>query len=252
MDRQSRQDRLKQDLEALKALHQASPILDFTAEGSPPNRYTITFHGRGICRPLKAGASVEVVDEHRCEIRLPYAYPKRPPQVRWATPIFHPNVSFSGFISLRDIGLPWDSSVGLDVVCERLWDVARLSFMNLDRATNHGAKTYFLEQTELRLPIDDRPLRGVVFPSQTNLVRYERRGDKPPALPAGESTSLPTSGPIAAAPPELPPELPPADVLFIGEETPLPAPPPRPAPPDRAPDGPDDEPDDGVFYIGDE
>ncbi len=229
MDQQARRERLQRDLAALESLRQASPILDFAAQGTPPDRYTIVFHGRGLHRPLKPGSEVEVVEEHRCELRLPYAYPRRAPQVRWLTPLFHPNVSFSGFISLRDIGLPWDSDVGLDVVCERLWDVARMAFMNLDRAANFAAKGYFQQGRGPRLPVDDRPLRGVVFPDSANIVRYQRRG----ANPATPSRPAPRQGA--------------AEVLFIGEDTP-----PPPLMPPRAAKSRGRDDDDEVLYIGDE
>ncbi len=225
MDQQQRQARLAADLEALQALKQASAIFDFSPTGTPPDRYQITFHGRGLCRPMAPLAPLEVIEEHRCELRLPYSYPSRPPDVRWVTPIFHPNVSFSGYINLRDIGLPWEAELGLDVVCERLWDVARFATLNLERASNFAAKSHFQQQTELTLPVDDRPLRGMVFPTHSNLVHYQRRGT--PTAPAANQQQAP-------------------DVLFIGEDTPPPAAPPQP--PRHPRDGADPE----VFYIGDE
>jgi ubiquitin-protein ligase len=35
--------------------------------------------------------------------RMPYGYPERPPDIRWLTPILHPNISFSGFLNLRKL-----------------------------------------------------------------------------------------------------------------------------------------------------
>ena len=60
--------------------------------------------------------AVKMADRHEVEIRLNYGYPRAAPDVRWLTPIFHPNVSFSGFIHLRDIGLPWEPTVQLSQV----------------------------------------------------------------------------------------------------------------------------------------
>lgn len=219
-----RTQRLIADLNALRALKEASTIFDFQCSGDPPDRYTVILHGRGIHRDTSPRAEVEVVELHRCELRLPYSYPKRPPDLRWLTPIFHPNVSFSGFITLRDLGLPWDDALGLDVVCERLWDVARLAYMNLDKATNYSAKNWFERDCELQLPVDPRPLRDTQAPSASNVVRYQRRSAAP--APPGEQRAT--------------------DVFFIGEDTPTPAMPPRPRTRRARSDG------DDIFYIGDE
>ncbi|MCO6457820.1 MAG: hypothetical protein J5I93_21145 [Pirellulaceae bacterium] len=242
MDQQQRQARLRVDLETLTALKQVSPILDFSSTGQPPDRYTLVFRGRGLCREPAAAGQLVLVDEHRCELRLSYSYPEHAPDVRWLSPIFHPNVSFSGYINLRDIGIPWESRVGLDVVCERLWDVARFATLNLERAANFAAQNYFWQQTDWSLPTDPRPLRGLVYPSAENLVQYELRGQ--------------AEAPILRARPA-------ADVLFIGEDTPVP-PDPLPLAPvprgnvwqaRRAPTGPaaaQPGRDDDVLYIGDD
>lgn len=223
MDDQDREHRLASDLETLKALCECSSIFDFDATGELPDRYSLTFRGRGIARAISARADVEFVELHEIDMRLPFSYPKLPPDLRWVTPILHPNVSFSGFIQLRDVGLPWDDSVTLDVVCERLWDVARMAYINIDRATNFSAKSWLEEPDRLALPIDRRILRDKMPASGINVIRYQRRGgQRPPAPRAGE------------------------EVLFIGDDTPTP-PLPRPGRPRRADDGDDDD----ILFIDD-
>ena len=132
---QERIDRLSAELEAMRALRKASSILEFEPTGEPPDRYTVVFRGRGISQVRGTAQFTQV---HRVELRLPYAFPQQPPDTRWLTPIFHPNISFSGFISLQDMGLPWEPDLGLDVICERMWDMARLAHMDCETATNHG------------------------------------------------------------------------------------------------------------------
>ena len=146
-------------LPAFGGSRQCSSIFDFTATGDPPDRYSLMFRGKGIARDASPRSDVEFVQLHEIDLRLPYSYPSLPPDLRWVTPILHPNVSFSGFIHLRDVGLPWDDSVTLDAVCERLWDVARLAYMNLDRATNFSAKNWVEKPNRLTLPVDARILR---------------------------------------------------------------------------------------------
>jgi ubiquitin-protein ligase len=197
----TRAARLQADLEALESLKRDSTIFDFEATGHPPDRYTLIFRGKGVKRDPGLSDQVEFEELHRCDLRLPYSYPERPPDVRWITSIFHPNISFSGFINLRDVGLPWQSSVTLDEVCQRLWDVTRVSYINFDRAVNYSARNWYKSQTQLQLPLDNRPLRDRVRPVNVNVVRYERRGAQRTARPRmiqeGEVLYI---GPDAAAP----------------------------------------------------
>ena len=165
-------------------LQQASSVFSFESHGEPPDRYALDFRGRGIARRAAGRSAVEFMELHQVEMRLPCDYPAVPPDLRWITPILHPNVSFSGFIQLRDLGLPWDDSVTLDVVCERLWDVARLAYMQWDRTTNSAARTWLEEQTAVSLPVDVRPLRDLALPAAKNVIRYQRRGAPPRPISA--------------------------------------------------------------------
>jgi ubiquitin-protein ligase len=224
---EQRTERLAAELESMRALRKCSTIIDFECSGEAPDRYSVVFRGRGISRDSSSRADVKYEQVHRIDIRLPYSYPQRPPDIRWVTPIFHPNVSFSGFLRLSDLDLPWQPDLGLDIICERLWDVARLAFVNLEKASNHAAKNWFEEQTSLQLPVDSRPLRDRNAPTGANVIRYERRGERRTAVPEASSAD---------------------DVLFIGEDTPTPILPERAIPPvRRRPPG-----DDDILYIGDD
>ncbi len=231
MDKATREERLNEELEVLRALKKVSTVFDFEPAGEPPDRYTLTFRGKGVARVPGGHAEVEFADVHRCEVRLPYSYPDRPPDVRWLTPIVHPNVSFSGFINLRDIGLPWEKGMNLDVLCERLWDVARAAYMDLDKANNYSAKSWYEKESSLRLPFDHRQLRDKSAPAGSNVIQYERRGDRSVSLPSSETA---------------------ADVIIIGEDTPVPEMPARRPLPSRPvrPRRPKRD-DDDVLYIGD-
>ena len=216
-----RKQRLQSDLELIRQLDQESSIFSFESVGDPPDRYTLNFRGRGVQRSSASTTELSILDVHRCDLRLPYSYPQRPPDIRWLTSIFHPNVSFSGFIHLRDLGLPWTPDLTLDIVCERLWDVARLAYVNLEKATNYSAKNHFDGQTQLTLPVDSRSLRDQLATRATNrnVVKYARRGA---AQPRKE------------------------EVFYIGEETPIPDLPRRVV---RTPRPFND--DDDILYIGD-
>ena len=192
----NRSERLEKDFETLQSLAEQSAILEVEPRGAPPERYVLRLKGQGIARVSPIKHTVEWADEHEVEVRLPFHYPEAPPDIRWVTPLFHPNISCGGYLQLEDVGLPWSENVTLDVVAERLWDVARLAFMDLPRAVNPAAKRW-LEQQEgetagdgprdttdsdghpaaIAFPVDPRPLRKIELPgARSNVVRYQRRG----------------------------------------------------------------------------
>lgn len=218
MSHKQREQRLLSDLEALRALKADSTIFDFETSGDPPERYTLTFRGKGLQPDSSAPSDVAVTDFHQCDLRLSYSYPERPPDVRWLTPVLHPNISFSGCIHLRDIGLDWTPELGLDNVCERLWDVARMAHHDHDKATNYSAKNWIEKNPDYPLPVDPRPLRDKAMTRVAggNVVRYQRlQGGKP-------QLSQPASAPAS-------------EVLFIGDDAPAAAVPPAPERPRRRP-----------------
>jgi ubiquitin-protein ligase len=201
MDMSDRGQRIRDDLQALEALQQASTIFTFEPKGDPPERLALRYRGSGVRRDSSPNAKAEIVREHEIELRLPYGYPNTGPDIRWGTPLYHPNVSFSGFINLADIGLDWSPEMGLDLVCERLWDVIRLEQFNAERAVNYSARKWIEEQTALTLPVDPRPLRDKAASVNRNVVKYRRRGQPEP--PGGD----------------------PDDVLYIDDVTAPPLPP---------------------------
>lgn len=227
MGSSERELRLQAELSSLQLLKAASSIFDFEAEGVPPEQYVLLFRGRGLARMVAADAKVEPIDLHRVEVRLTSSFPDSPPDIRWLTPLFHPNVSCSGLTSVSDLGLLWEKRLGLDYVAERLWDVARLAYVNPDQPINFAAHRWLAEQRDFSLPVDTRPLRDLAASSSSNVVRYERRGERRLISPVQSS--------------------PPREVLYIGEETPTPELPVERVPLRRPAASSGD-----VLYIGDE
>src|SRR5262245_28461624 len=93
VDQESREERLKADRELLAALQSASSIFTCEPSGEPPDRYTLTFRGKGLGRDASAVSDVVTIELHQIDLRMPYSYPNSPPDIRWLTPIWHPNVS---------------------------------------------------------------------------------------------------------------------------------------------------------------
>jgi ubiquitin-protein ligase len=230
-EEESRTERLLDEFKRLETLKTESTLFDFEASGDPPTRYEVSFSGKGITRPTSNSVKVEDVKLHKCEIRLPFAYPERPPDIRWLTPISHPNISYSGMVKLKDVGLAWEEDLTLDLICERLWDMARLAYYDEDHATNYAAKNWLADQVDIDLPVDSRPLRDKSLTISSNVVKYERRTAKGQrVLPRGAKGS--------------------GDVFFIGDETKSPPPSSQPpAPPSAVPRKRPSSGDD-VIYIG--
>ena len=245
MSDEQRDLRLQDELNRLKRLRTDSTIFDFEPQGEPPAKYIVTFRGQGISRSLSSSDDVEKVDLHRLELRLPYAFPERPPDIRWLTPVHHPNVSFSGMVKLRDVGLPWEEDLSLDIICERLWDMARLAYYDEERATNYSARNWLAEQVDIHLPVDHRPLRDKETPFSSNVVKYQRRGENTPVSASQTNLEAKTPVPTGGARQD--------DILFINDEPQQPSHSPAPSrqvPPSRTNRRPRRGNDDDVTYIG--
>jgi hypothetical protein len=176
MDTQGRRERLDSDFATLVAVRADSTIFDFAPATEVATIYVLRFAGRGL-GPVDGFGRPSLVANHEVEVRLPLDYPEQPPDIRWLTPLLHPNLSCGGVIQLDQLQLAWCSDMGLEVVCERLWDVARGAFFDLAATTNESARPWYEAATPIALPLDDRPLRARVERA-SNIVRYLRAGEQ--------------------------------------------------------------------------
>lgn len=206
--------RLRTDAEALRRLKEESSIFDYQGFGDPPERYLVTFRGRGLMRRSEADP-VEVADVHRVEIRLGIDYPRSRPDLQWLTSIYHPNISAVGAVCLGGYSTHWVPSLGLADLCEMLWDMVRYANYDSKSAYNYAAARWCEAQTQFEFPLDARPLRDRVARTVgDNVIRLE-------GAPGG-AREAPPIGRAAAAGGE--------EILIIDENTPVPPLPSRPAP----------------------
>jgi ubiquitin-protein ligase len=159
------QRRLRKDLREMEALRKASTVLDFEAFGDPPDRYVVTFKGRGL---VKQDGELGFTDRHQVEIKLHVEYPRRAPEMRWLTPIHHPNIWGQGTVCLRDFWSPMGSRL-VDAVAI-LWDMARLQLLN-PRSAYTGGVDARTEWTELEerfgpFPVDRRAIDDLAEPAE--------------------------------------------------------------------------------------
>jgi hypothetical protein len=128
------------------------------SQGDPPNQYLVTFQGRGLWRDR---GKVRILETHRIEIKLGSSYPRTIPEIRWITPIYHPNISEIGMVCLGGYNTHWVPSVQLDELCLMLWDMARYHNYDIRSPYNRDAALWVANQTAILFPTDPRPLRDV-------------------------------------------------------------------------------------------
>src|SRR3954470_24951362 len=150
--------RLRNDLAALERLKDESSVLRFRGRGNPVQQYLIEFHGKSLARDR---GKVLVRERHEVEIKLGASYPRTMPEIRWLTPIYHPNISEIGMVCLGGYGTHWVPSLNLDELCGMLWDMARYHNYDIRSPYNREAALWVANQTAYLFPLDHRPLRDL-------------------------------------------------------------------------------------------
>ena len=149
--------RLRNDLIAMQRLADESNVFSFRSSGTPATRYLIEFRGRSLSR--EKGSKVGFRDHHEIEIKLGAAYPRTMPELKWLTPIYHPNISEIGLVCLGGYGSHWVPSLHLDDLCVMLWDMARFHNYDIRSPYNREAALWAANQVTFPFPTDMRPLR---------------------------------------------------------------------------------------------
>jgi ubiquitin-protein ligase len=144
--------RLLLDEETLQTLLEGWPLIQITGKaGIPPEIYRFTYNLRG----LYVSPSGEILerDSHLLEVNLTLAYPRRAPQCRMLTPVFHPNFDDS----MVCIGDFWAASEGLDDLIVRIGRMITYQEYNTKSPLNGLAAKWAAQNSHL-LPIDPRPV----------------------------------------------------------------------------------------------
>lgn len=147
--------RLETDLLEMYRLKNESTILDFRAYGDPPDRYEIVFMGTTLVQHRLSTEPQALV------MTLGSQYPLQRPEVRWITPITHPNISSAGSICFGNFGRLWTPLMKLTEFVEVLWDYARMAIVNWEGKFPPSSATEL--DRRYGLPLDKRPLRDRVY-----------------------------------------------------------------------------------------
>jgi len=143
----------------MERLRNESSVLKFRASGRPEQHYVIEFRGKSLARVR--GGKVSVSERHEVEIKLGSSYPRSMPELRWLTPIYHPNISEIGMVCLGGYGTHWVPSLNLDELCGMLWDMARYHNYDIRSPYNRDAALWVASQAAFTFPLDSRPLRDL-------------------------------------------------------------------------------------------
>jgi ubiquitin-protein ligase len=142
--------RLILDYQTLTTRLASWPLIQITGTaGIPPEIYRFGYNIRG----LYVSAAGEILERttHVLEINLSLGYPRRAPQCRMLTPVFHPNFDDS----MVCIGDFWAASEGLDGLVIRIGRMIAYQEYNTKSPLNGLAAKWAAQNTNL-LPVDPR------------------------------------------------------------------------------------------------
>jgi len=177
--------RLKHDHDLLLKRLAGWPLIRLAGTaGMPPELYRFQYLIRGLY--VAPDGNILGRNEHLLEVNLSLGYPRRAPQCRMLTPVFHPNFDDSSVC----IGDFWAASEGLDDLIIRIGRMISYQEYNTKSPLN-GLAAKWAAQNGRLLPIDPRPIAPPLEQTQA----------APEAPPAPPAVANPASDPQAAANP---------------------------------------------------
>ena len=144
--------RLKLDHDSLLKRFSGWPLIRIVGTaGMPPELYRFQYLVRGLY-VAPDGAILERND-HLLEVNLSLGYPRRAPQCRMLTPVFHPNFDDSSVC----IGDFWAASESLDDLIIRIGRMISYQEYNTKSPLN-GLAAKWAAQNPSLLPVDPSPI----------------------------------------------------------------------------------------------
>src|SRR5467141_3138752 len=144
--------RLKLDYDTLIQRFANWPLIQVSGTaGMPPEVYRITFQVKGLY--VSQTGEILERDTHVLEVSLSLGYPRRAPQCRMLTPVFHPNFDDS----MVCIGDFWAAAEGLDDLIIRIGRMIAYQEYNTKSPLNGLAAKWAAQNTHL-LPVDARTI----------------------------------------------------------------------------------------------
>jgi ubiquitin-protein ligase len=150
-----RETRLRNDYKRVQDLVNRSEFIHVVAtEGNPPEKYVIRFTCKGVEKVPPSGRPV-YRDSHDMSMYLHAEYPLKQPQLKWLTPMFHPNIHVTGAVC---IGAWWPAK-WLDELLLSIGEMIQYKNYDPKDPMNSRAATWALRNKHL-FPVDSRELKG--------------------------------------------------------------------------------------------
>src|SRR5215467_14808175 len=144
--------RLKLDHDLLQQRFQGWPFIQITGTaGMPPEVYRFVYNIKGLF--VAGNGEIQERHVHHLEVNLSLGYPRRAPQCRMLTPVFHPNFD-EATVCIGDF---WAASEGLDDLIIRIGRMISYQEYNTKSPLNGLAAKWAAQNTGL-LPVDTRPI----------------------------------------------------------------------------------------------
>jgi ubiquitin-protein ligase len=184
--------RLKLDHEQLQQRFAGWPLIRIVGTaGLPPEMYRFQYLIRGLY--VAADGAILERSEHLLEVNLSLGYPRRAPQCRMLTSVFHPNFDDSSVC----IGDFWAASESLDDLIVRVGRMIAYQEYNTKSPLN-GLAAKWAAQNQHLLPVDARP----VAPPLGGIETRPATAAEPPARAAAPLPLSQASDPVPLAEPK--------------------------------------------------
>lgn len=150
-----RETRLRNEHQRVRDLVNRSEFIHIlSTDGDPVERYIIRFTCKGVEKIDTTGKAF-LRETHDVSIYLHAEYPLKQPQLKWLTPIFHPNIHVTGAVC---IGAWWPAKT-VDELLLTLGEMIQYKNYDPKDPMNSKAAAWALRQKHL-FPVDGRDLKG--------------------------------------------------------------------------------------------
>jgi hypothetical protein len=146
----------------------------------PPEVYRFTYYVKGLY--VDSAGQILPRPEHLLEVNLSLGYPRRAPQCRMLTPIFHPNFDPASVC----IGDFWAASEALDDLIVRVGRMIAYQEYNTKSPLNGLAARWAAENPHF-LPVDGREI-------SPSMIVGTQPASQPPTPSASEGGETSTDG----------------------------------------------------------
>jgi ubiquitin-protein ligase len=185
--------RLKLDHDQMVQKFAGWPLIQITGTaGMPPEVYRFAYNIKGLF--VSATGDLQERAQHHLEVNLSLGYPRRAPQCRMLTPVFHPNFDDSTVC----IGDFWAASEGLDDLIIRIGRMIAYQEYNTKSPLN-GLAAKWAEQHARLFPVDPRDIAPPLEKRQT-LAETATTAPTTSAAPGAEAVLGTNSTSVTAQP----------------------------------------------------